>query len=248
MSKHSELRERIYRRRYVLPNLITIANLFCGFISIIYSMSNRPEKAVLAIILGIILDGLDGRVARKLNATSRFGLEMDSFADLVTFGMAPAILAYSTCFLPDADEFGVMIVFIYAVSAALRLARFNISEENLVSFLGLPSPAAAATIVSFVFATIKLEYRDIVFVCMSILMPLVSFLMISNLRFISIKKLKFSRMRTVSVFILALCIGLLWYVPKLTFLVISVGYCLSGPIIKWLEWRAKPVEAEVVKG
>ena len=87
-----ELRERLYRRRYIVPNAVTFGNLFCGFLTIIYATSGRYEKAVAAIAIAFLLDGLDGRVARQLNATSKFGVEFDSFADLVSFGVAPAIL------------------------------------------------------------------------------------------------------------------------------------------------------------
>ena len=141
-----ELKQRIYRRRYLVPNAVTLANLFCGFLAIIYASSFRFEKAVIAIVLAILLDGLDGRVARRLNATSKFGLEFDSFSDLVSFGVAPAMLIYHWAFQQQADEWGVFVTFVYAICAASRLARFNIAPENLKGFTGLPTPGAAAVV------------------------------------------------------------------------------------------------------
>ena len=138
------LKERWYRRRFLVPNAVTLANMFCGFLAIVYASNGRYEKAALAIGIAILLDGLDGRVARKLNATSPFGVEFDSFSDLISFGLAPAILIYFWAFASGANEFGVIVTFPYCVAAATRLARFNISPPNLKSFVGLPTPGAAA--------------------------------------------------------------------------------------------------------
>ena len=178
-----ELKERLYRQRYILPNAVTIGNMFCGFLTIIYASSGRFSKAAIAIFIAILLDGLDGRVARRFNATSRFGLEFDSFSDLVSFGVAPAILMYHWCFQIKADEFGVFIGFVYIICAASRLARFNISEENLSSFQGLPSPAAAAMIGSIVFSFPIVEPGAVIISAGSILMLFIAYLMVSNIEF-----------------------------------------------------------------
>ena len=123
-----ELKELVYRRRYIVPNLVTVGNMFCGFLAIMYGSSGRYKQAVFCIFLAIILDGLDGRVARRLNATSKFGVEFDSFSDLISFGIAPAVMLYHWAFHPVADEFGVFVAFIYVLCAVSRLARFNISS------------------------------------------------------------------------------------------------------------------------
>ncbi|MCB0337672.1 MAG: CDP-alcohol phosphatidyltransferase family protein, partial [Bdellovibrionales bacterium] len=93
-----ELKDRLYKRRFLAPNLVTVGSLFCGLLTIIYASSGRFEKAVIAVVIAMVLDGMDGRVARRLNATSRFGVEFDSLVDLVSFGVAPAIVMYHWCF------------------------------------------------------------------------------------------------------------------------------------------------------
>ena len=143
-------KNQLYQKRFLLPNAVTLGNMFCGFIACIYAEAGRFEKAAIAVGFAILLDGLDGRVARKFNATSKFGLEFDSFSDLVSFGVAPAIIMYHWCFKPLADEFGVFFTFVYALCAASRLARFNISQQNLANFTGLPTPGAAGMVAATV--------------------------------------------------------------------------------------------------
>ena len=111
--RRARIKEIAYRRRYLVPNLVTLGNMFCGYLAIMYATSHRLSESVLTLTIAILLDGLDGRVARKLNATSPFGMEFDSFSDLVSFGVAPAILVYHWAFSSTADEFGVFITFIF---------------------------------------------------------------------------------------------------------------------------------------
>ena len=240
-----ELKERLYRRRYVFPNLVTLANLFCGFLAIIYATSFRFNQAVFALLLAIILDGLDGRVARRLNATSRFGLELDSFSDLVSFGVAPAILMYRWCFLSVADEFGVMVCFVYVIAAALRLARFNISAENLISFQGLPSPAAAFAVAALVFSAPRMNPSFFILIACTFFMLITAFLMISNLKFISVKTLKLSNVRGVGVVLLGSLIALLWYIPRVGLLLVAALYMCSGLISLTRFHALKKEEAKI---
>ncbi|MGI6524752.1 MAG: CDP-diacylglycerol--serine O-phosphatidyltransferase [Bdellovibrionota bacterium] len=244
----SEMREMLYHGRYVLPNAVTVGNMFFGFLAIIYATSGRFDKATLAIIAAIIFDGFDGRVARRFNATSRFGLEFDSLADLVSFGVAPAILMYQWCFQKMADEFGVLVCFIYCVGAASRLARFNVTETNLRAFEGLPSPAAAGIVAAVVFATPGFipDARWHVMACAT-LMVLVGYLMVSRIEYFSIKQLKVRQMPTFVLLAVAAVIGVIWYEPRILALIIFGGYCLSGLVgVLFKAVATRKVKKEVV--
>ena len=140
-----------HRGIFLLPNLITTAGLFCGFYAIVASMRGDFESAAIAIFFAAIFDGLDGRVARLTNTSSKFGEEYDSLADMVSFGVAPALVMYSWG-LSDLGKFGWSAAFVYVACAALRLARFNtqIDTADKNYFTGLASPAAAAVIASTV--------------------------------------------------------------------------------------------------
>lgn len=235
-----QFRERLYRRRYLVPNAVTLANLFCGFLAIIYASSGRFEKAVLAILIAILLDGLDGRVARRLNATSKFGLEFDSFSDLVSFGVAPAMLMYHWAFQQVADEWGVLMTFGYALCAASRLARFNITAENLTGFDGLPTPGAAAMMAAMVNLGPRIEQTISVAIMGTSLTALLAYLMVSKISFFSIKKLKIHSMNLPLWVSLGGLIALVWYSPKIGFVALAGSYCLSGPVKEVIkDWRSR---------
>ncbi|NDC37172.1 MAG: CDP-diacylglycerol--serine O-phosphatidyltransferase [Proteobacteria bacterium] len=241
-----ELKERFHRRRFLVPNAVTLCNMFCGFLAIIYASAHHFEKAVYAIAIAIVLDGLDGRVARRLKATSKFGVEFDSFSDLVSFGLAPALLVYHWSFQPHADELGVPISFVYALCAASRLARFNIQAENLKGFTGLPTPGAAGFVAAYVncipTASISI-YRTIFDAC---LMVGLAALMVSKIEFLSIKKVRISGAGLF--LLLGVCIAMLWYYNQVGFLCLAGGYVLSGPAI-WAGQRLgmlrRPPQAEL---
>lgn len=223
------LREHIYRRRFLIPNAVTLANMFCGFLAIIYAASDRFEKACLAIAIAIMLDGLDGRVARRLNATSKFGLEFDSFSDLISFGIAPALVMYYWAFRVNADEFGVAVNFIYALCAASRLARFNISAENLKSFDGLPTPGAAGFVVAFIHFMMSIGVDQYRLIIGTTTMLVLGYLMVSKIEFMSIKALRISRLRILGRICLGILIALIWYDTAIGFLTLALIYCASGP-------------------
>lgn len=223
------LKERLYRRRFLVPNAVTLANMFCGFLACLYAAQGKFEKAALAIGFAILLDGLDGRVARKLKATSKFGLEFDSFSDLTSFGIAPAILIYHWSLKPVADQFGVFICFIYAVCAASRLARFNISADNLKSFTGLPTPGAAALVAALVNFLPAIEPGNLSVFLGSIVMLSLGFLMVSQIEFFSVKTVQMRSFGFFSRIVLAAAIGLIWYNTGVGFLTLATLYVLSGP-------------------
>lgn len=223
------LKERLYRRRFLVPNAVTLANMFCGFLACLYAAQGKFEKAALAIGFAILLDGLDGRVARKLKATSKFGLEFDSFSDLTSFGIAPAILIYHWSLKPVADQFGVFICFIYAVCAASRLARFNISADNLKTFTGLPTPGAAAFVAALVNFLPSMEPGTLSASLGSAVMLSLGFLMVSQVEFFSVKTVQMRSFGIFSRIVLAAAIGLIWYNTGVGFLTLATLYVLSGP-------------------
>lgn len=224
------LKEKLYRRRFIVPNAVTVGNMFCGFLAAIYAAGGRFDKAAIAIGFAILLDGLDGRVARRLNATSKFGVEFDSFSDLVSFGVAPALVMYHWCFKPLADEFGVLVCFVFAICAASRLARFNISAENLKGFTGLPSPGAAGMVAACVNFAPTVTPSSQLTAFGTFLMLSLGFLMVSRIEFFSVKLIRVKAFGLFTRILLGGAIALLWYNSKLGFLIVTSVYCLSGPL------------------
>lgn len=225
----AEFKERLYRRRFILPNAVTVGALFCGFLACIYGATGQFQKAAIAIGIAIILDGLDGRVARRLNATSKFGLEFDSLSDVISFGVAPGVVAYFWCFRSLADQFGVFLSFLFVLAAAGRLARFNISASELKSFNGLPTPGAAGAIAALVnFWPIALPPSYLTTTLFSILVVGLSFLMISNIQFFSIKLIRVSAFTLRTQLAIGSLIGLTWYDPPIGLMVLAFGYVGSG--------------------
>lgn len=187
------------------------------------------EKSIIAIAIAILLDGLDGRVARRLNATSRFGIEFDSFSDIVSFGIAPAILMYNWCFRVLADEFGVFVCFIYALCAASRLAKFNISEPNTKGFVGLPTPGSAGMVASVVYLKPSLEPDFFIVGVCAVLMLSLAYLMVSPIEFFKLQLRRRRNPSRVSSLGIGALIALIWYSNRWGFFFLALSYCLSGP-------------------
>jgi CDP-diacylglycerol--serine O-phosphatidyltransferase len=186
------------RKIYLLPNLFTTGNMFCGFYAIVSAMHNNFVTAAWSVMAGIIFDSMDGRVARLTRATSAFGVEYDSLSDLITFGMAPALVAYQWCLEPF-GRLGWLAAFLYVVCAALRLARFNVLVNAVPKkyFQGMPSPLAAATIATSVIfyneLSSKIEPLISKDMYMLVLVLVLGSLMISTVRFPSFKEFKVDR-------------------------------------------------------
>src|SRR5271154_1568629 len=156
-------KNRIRRRGiYLLPNLLTTAALFAGFYAIVQAMNGRFDRAAVAIFVAMVLDGLDGRVARMTNTQSAFGAEMDSLSDMVSFGAAPALIVYEWA-LKGLGKAGWGVAFFYCACAALRLARFNTNHAVVDKrfFQGLPSPAAAALVIGFIWVVVDTSNTDV---------------------------------------------------------------------------------------
>jgi CDP-diacylglycerol---serine O-phosphatidyltransferase len=229
---------------YLLPNLFTTAALFAGFYAIIAAMRGDFENAAIAIFIAMVLDGLDGRIARLTNTSSKFGAEFDSLADMVSFGVAPALVVFSWA-LGGLGKFGWSTAFIFVACAALRLARFNtqIDTADKNYFTGLASPAAAAILASTVWvchdlglvgAALPRELSLLV----GILTAIVGFLMIANFPYYSFKGIDFrGRVPFVVMIAVVLVFGLITLDPPSILLVCFLGYALSGPVMQGLKRR-----------
>ena len=217
---------------YILPNLFTVGSFFGGFFAIISSYNGHYENAALAIFIAMIMDTLDGRVARLTNTMTSFGAMLDSLADVVSFAVAPALLAY-TWGLSAFGKFGWSVSFIYMVAVALRLARFNtqIGNADKRYFQGIPCPAAAAVVTSFVWICSDLETTgkvvEIILVCITIM---VSVLMVSNIRFRSFKDAELkNNVSFVVILAMVMIFVLITFDPSKVLFIIFFGYAISGP-------------------
>ncbi|EAH6869016.1 CDP-diacylglycerol--serine O-phosphatidyltransferase [Campylobacter lari] len=217
---------------YILPNLFTAASIFLGIISVIASINQNFDKALIYIILSLICDGLDGRVARATNSTSKFGVEFDSLADLIAFGVAPAMLFYMSIGY-EYDRFGSLIAGLFVVFGAIRLARFNVTTGTYEPsvFIGLPIPTAAVVSALWVSAYLYYDFlRDfsLMIVCIQMLL---AFLMVSNIRYPSFKKIDLKRANVLKVLILLVILFSMLYLYFLeSTLIVASLYVLYGII------------------
>ncbi|MFP6638161.1 MAG: CDP-diacylglycerol--serine O-phosphatidyltransferase [Nitrospinaceae bacterium] len=217
---------------HMLPSLFTTGNVFCGFYSTVAVLNEEFYFAAWAIVIGMIFDGLDGRIARLTKTTSAFGEQYDSLADIVTFGMAPAFLVYSWVLKPF-GRLGWMAAFLFLLCAALRLARFNVSKPEVRSecFIGLPSPAAAIVIASIVIAFEDLFATRINPFIMVMVVYILAFLMVSNIKYPSFKKFDFRKRVVFSRFLFViLFIYVLATIPRVAIFILGFTYAVIGPI------------------
>ncbi len=219
---------------YLLPNLFTTAALFSGFYAVLASMNGQFEKAAIAIFLAMILDGLDGRVARMTDTQTAFGAEYDSLSDMVAFGLAPSLVMYQWA-LSDLGKFGWLMAFIYTAGAALRLARFNsqLSTADKRVFVGLPSPAAAAILAGAVWVAVdnQLSATALAFPA-AILTGAVGLLMVSNIKFSSFKQIDFKgKVPFFAIVGVMLAFAVILSEPPIVLFVIFMVYTLSGPVL-----------------
>lgn len=227
---------------YLLPNAITTANLFAGFFAIMQAMNHRFEWAALAIFAAMVMDGMDGRIARLTNTQSSFGEQYDSMADMVSFGIAPALVMY-TYTLNDLGRWGWLAAFVYVAGAALRLARFN-SNINIVDsrfFQGLPSPAAAALTAGFVWLSVdnRLPISDPHAWVAFTITVYAGLTMISNAPFFSGKSGFIQEKRSPALIMTALVLlfALLMLNAPLVITLVFLSYTVSGWIVMFLRWR-----------
>ncbi|MGB0216141.1 CDP-diacylglycerol--serine O-phosphatidyltransferase [Alteromonas alba] len=218
---------------YLLPNLLTTAGLFSGFFAVVSSMNGRFEAAAVAVFVAMIFDGLDGRVARITNTQSDFGAEYDSMADMVSFGMAPALVAYNWG-LSDLGKLGWFAAFIYVAGAALRLARFNtqvgIADKRF--FQGLASPAAAAVVCGFVWLGVEYDINgDDIGLIVALVTGLSGLLMVSNFKYNSFKEVNWNgKVPFVALLVILLIFIIVATEPALVLFIVFALYALAGPI------------------
>ena len=229
---------------YILPNLFTLAALFGGFYAVVMAMNNRFDLAAVGVFCAMILDSLDGRVARMTNTQSAFGEQMDSLSDMVSFGAAPALIAYEWT-LRGAGRWGWIAAFVYCACAALRLARFNVNTAVVDKrwFQGLPSPAAAAMVTGFIWLMTELEVdRDDVTWVMFGLALYAGLTMVTNVPFYSFKDVQMKKsVPFVVIVLIALGIAIVNIHPPIVMFGLFVAYGLSGYVVYgWRKTKGQP--------
>ena len=234
---------------YLLPNLFTTGSLFAGFYAIVAARSDLFDQAAIAIIVALFLDFFDGRIARLTHTTSKFGAQYDSLSDMVSFGVAPALVVYEWALIHFASypwiwsKLGWLGAFFYTAAAALRLARFN-ARVTVVSkryFQGLPSPAAAAALVGFIWACHDMQLsREDTAIAALVVTIVLGALMVSNFTYHSFKDISLVD-RIPYIVMLAVVLGFILVSidpPKLVFIVFAL-YALSGPVIYIVRLKRK---------
>jgi CDP-diacylglycerol--serine O-phosphatidyltransferase len=246
MDEASELPQRPRRRAiYLLPNLLTTAGLFAGFYGIIASIDGSYQRAAIAVIIAGVLDGLDGRLARLLHTESEFGQQYDSLADMVSFGLAPAVIVYQWGLVRLADygwiwaKLGWLAAFVYAVAAALRLARFNVRTltADRRFFEGLPSPSAAGLVMSMVWLATDLGWTGVYTLALAFIVSTAAGgLMVSRFPYYSFKEVHArGRISFTYAFVVPLTFVLIAMNPPLVLFTIGTIFALSGPALSL--WR-----------
>jgi CDP-diacylglycerol--serine O-phosphatidyltransferase len=243
---------RIHRSLSIVPSLFTIGNVFCGYYSIVSALRGNWDSAAILIGIGYILDGLDGRIARLTKTSSDFGIQLDSLADIVTFGVAPAILAFNWGFgategiggdiAKHVRQLGFVASFAFVVCGALRLARFNLQAKKPADisskryFVGLPIPAGAGMIAALVhFFKTPIVMIGSALLC-GLLMLLIAFLMISTVRYLSFKELDVKKAKpSLALFATAMLICLIIFYSEEVLLAMATIYVSSGLIGKLLQ-------------
>ena len=237
------LREKRRRGIYLLPSLLTTGNLFSGFLAVLLTMNGRYSEAALAIFAAILLDILDGKVARLTNTTTQFGLEFDSLADVVSFCVAPAFLLYAWA-LSQLGRAAWLAAFLFVICGAIRLARFNVYSAltDRRFFVGLPTPAAAGIAASTVLLFADEEIPRWGLLAISVATYLVALLMVSTFRYWSFKEVDFARRHPLGVLLLVvLGVLIVATAPQLFLFALFALYILSGPARRL--WVRKPESA-----
>lgn len=244
LRRRTDAQTRRFRRGvYLLPSMFTMGNMFCGYACIVYSMRGDFVTAAPFIGFAMVLDMLDGRIARMTGATSEFGIEFDSLADVISFGMAPAILAF-TWGLQPLGRLGWAIGFLFIAAAAVRLARFNIQagSQDKRYFVGMPSPAAAAVPAATVFAYPAGFQTSVEALPVLAMVIVPALLMVSTIRFRSFKTFDLQARRSYSVLLLfAVALALLAAQPQ--YLLVALAYTyLFSPFVEmtWSRLHKRP--------
>jgi len=225
-------KDKMKKGIFILPNLFTTAGLFAGYYAVIASMKGRYELAAAVILVAVVLDAMDGRIARLTRTTSKFGAEYDSLSDLVAFGVAPSLMMYNWS-LSFFGKWGWLVAFLFVACGALRLARFNVQIGLIESrvFNGLPIPGAASLLAMTVFLYYKLggvgQFPNLI---IPISMFLLALLMVSNIKYYSFKDLNWlARKPLMSFLLIILILVIVVAEPEIMIFTFVFGYSLSGP-------------------
>ncbi len=248
MSRKNRKKHSSQRGIYILPNLFTSANLFCGFYAIIAAIQGSFVESAVAIMVAAIFDGLDGKIARVTRTVSQFGLEYDSLSDAISFGVAPGILVYLWALQPF-GRVGWLGAFVFVACGTLRLARFNTLAGRVSGefFVGLPIPAAAFMVAATVLLLDRLGGAGATkHVTIPVMIYVLSFLMVSTIKYHSFKKASlFKQMKfNVLVLIVLVCI-VIAAEPSISFFLMMFVYILSGPFVTLWFRRKKSAEERV---
>jgi CDP-diacylglycerol--serine O-phosphatidyltransferase len=243
LARRPTLSPRLRRGAYVLPSLFTVGNILLGFYAVVCGLHGDFQRAALMVLIATITDSLDGGIARMTNTATEFGKEFDSLADVITFGVAPALLAYLWG-VKDLAPRAWLVPLFFVVTTASRLARFNIQVKAVDSrhFVGLPTPAAAGTVCSLLFFAPDPAWRDWMEAAVAATLLLIGALMVSTFRYASFKKLdlrqRFSYRMALPI---AAIVVVVCTIPQATFLAITVLYSLSAPLgYLWRSIRRRP--------
>lgn len=237
-----------YRGIYLLPNLFTTGAMFSGFYAITLAINERFEVAAIAIFVAMILDGLDGRVARMTHTQSEFGMQYDSLSDMVSFGIAPSLVMYLWAF-SSLGKLGLFAAFVHTAGGALRLARFNTQAKTADKryFQGLPSPAAAAILAGFLWVSVEYNYDVETLKFIALLLTIsTGLLMVSNFRYSSFKEIDFKgRVPFVATIIVMLSLAFIMIEPPAMLFMLFLVYAISGPAITLVILRRKRLQKKV---
>lgn len=237
---------------YIVPSLLTTGALFFGFVSVISSFQGDFKKAAWAIVLAGIFDMLDGKVARLTNTTSKFGVEYDSLSDLISFGVAPAVLAFTWALQPFGRP-GWLAAFLYLVCAALRLARFNVQSETVekTKFRGLPTPGGAGMIAVTVLFYFHLGGSGALpgkHITLLLMVYFLAFLMVSNVAYWSTKEMGLDDRKPFSLLVISiLVLVLIVSEPQIMLFTIGIVYTFSGPFEHMLHLLKRQLRPKKVK-
>jgi CDP-diacylglycerol--serine O-phosphatidyltransferase len=241
------------RRRgiYLLPNLFTTAALFAGFYAIVAASGSHFEPAAIAIFVAMILDGIDGRVARLTNTQSDFGVQYDSLSDMLAFGLAPALVMYEWS-LHHMGKLGWLAAFVYTAGAGLRLARFNtqVGAIDKAYFQGLPSPAAAALVAAIVWlgAQYGIDGGEVRFATFPLII-LAGILMVSNVRYYSFKNLHLvGRVPFIAVSLVVVVFVFISIDPPIVLFGLALTYACSGPVLTLVSLRRRRLARMAARG
>ncbi len=229
-------RRKLRRTIYIIPSIFTVGNIFAGFLALISTLSGEYEKAAIAIGIAVILDGLDGRIARLVNVTSDFGVQLDSLADVISFGIAPAVLVYSWG-LEDFGSFARFSAFVFLICGVMRLARFNMQIGELKHFAGLPIPAAAGFIAATVHFFPGPPDTPLFKPVLVGATYLTALLMISTIRYPSLKQLNLGQGKSHLVILtLATLVAGIYFYSRYALLILAYSYLLSGPLARMYQF------------